>query len=115
MRSIRLVVLVACLIVIVPHSRSAPAGPALSCGNSGGLCSVDSDCCSRDCNAGTCRCSDNGQACNIDADCCYGFCSMGTCQTNCEGQFAGCSSDSQCCSNLMCTSNNDCDFCGDIG
>jgi hypothetical protein len=73
----------------------ATAGPRIkndtgaclpSCALSGGSCSVDGDCCSSSCIAGTCQpdcCQGGGAFCTVNSDCCSGTCSGNVCDSPC--------------------------------
>lgn len=59
----------------------------LSCGVAAALCSVDADCCSAACIAGTCQsacCQPTTGFCTTHSDCCSGSCSANQCQPSCS-------------------------------
>lgn len=58
----------------------------LSCAPAGAACTIDNDCCSSNCLAGTCRsecCAPTGGFCFTHSDCCSNVCSGGQCQPPC--------------------------------
>lgn len=109
----------------------------LRCSGDGFECTINSQCCSYNCNGGLCRdrCVEFGLACKAPKDCCAGpcvdgkcglckpegdlctvhqDCCSGTCNgtqcTRCRGRNQQCANDSDCCNGLSC-SHQFCDSC----
>jgi hypothetical protein len=82
---------------------------SLCCSSRAGPCTKNSDCCDDTCDVDAGRCGgpclpEGSGSCVLGADCCKGHCnSAGFCRP-CGGQGRGCTSDTQCCFGLSCTS-----------
>lgn len=124
MRSLRLLVIVALWIVVVPNVLTALANPStaeasapMDCNGFNVSCTSGSQCCSGVCHSNVCSCSRAGSPCGADTDCCGdascvgGSCSSGSCGTD----GAACMSDGDCCSSLICASDHTCGACGATG
>ena len=88
-----------------PRQQNVTSTCLASCGLSGALCSVDGDCCSANCVAGTCQaacCQPTAAFCTTNSDCCNGSCSGGQCQGPC-GAASECPGTDTACHVRTCT------------
>jgi cysteine-rich repeat protein len=79
---------------------SATCTSTPACGAPGQTCTLDDDCCSTPCVAGSCAqaCAANGQSCTVGMDCCSNTCSSGQCVAACAADFTQCTINADCCS-----------------
>ena len=96
-----------------------------TCTPLGAACTISSDCCSGDCNGGSCQpapCTSDNQKCTTSAQCCSGTCGTGgTCtplNTTCKTLGNACTSGTECCSTYchsgICSQPSYCGQAGDI-
>jgi hypothetical protein len=76
---------------------------SLACAADGTPCLTGSDCCTEECDNGTCgfndSCAQEDESCDVDGDCCTGSCPDFTC-VSCSGSAEPCDTDSDCCSGV---------------
>ena len=75
------------------------------CKRNGKACKKDAQCCSGNCEGGSCAdappaCGANGATCTADTQCCSGICESGSCRS-CR-IASTCASDSECCTGGFC-------------
>jgi len=95
-----------------------------NCTPLGNACTVSGDCCSGNCNGGSCHpptCTGDNQACSTNAQCCSGTCANGTCtplNSSCKTLGNPCTGGNECCSlycaNGVCSAPSYCGQNGDI-
>ena len=73
-------------------------GGTCECMGHGGACASAAQCCSSLCSSGECTCSSDGVSCSSALQCCSGTCSEGACATLCQSNSVSCAVNSQCCS-----------------